>query len=446
MIQIRRVFWGSAILLTALWLFANPDVLEASGFFAVRGDLIQYSGIMAIAAMSFAMILAQRSRWSERWLDGLDKAYRLHKWLGIAGLVLAISHWLMVSGPRWAVSLGWLARPDRGPRPAIDNPVQSFLTGFRDPAEGLGNIAFYAAVALILVSLVKLIPYGVFRRLHKLFPVVYLVLVIHSVVLTNFAYWLTPLGLVLAILMAGGGYAAFISLFGLIGVRRRVKGEITDLQSYPGVRALRSTVSVDSRWPGHAAGQFAFVASNRREGFHPYTIASAWNAASREIVFVTKALGDHTKRLQQTLKQGQEVTLEGPYGRFIFADDCPFQIWVGGGIGITPFIARMHFLAQQGGIPGQEVHLFHTTAEVDRAALDRLASDAQGAGVRLHVLIDAQDGLLTGARIRETVPGWRNASFWFCGPTGFGDALRKDFVSQGFPANKRFHQELFAMR
>jgi predicted ferric reductase len=78
--------------------------------------------------------------------------------------------------------------------------------------------------------------------------------------------------------------------------------------------------------------------------------------------------------------------------------------------------------------------------------LDRLASDAQGAGVRLHVLIDAQDGLLTGARIRETVPGWRNASFWFCGPTGFGDALRKDFVSQGFPANKRFHQELFAMR
>ena len=73
-------------------------------------------------------------------------------------------------------------------------------------------------------------------------------------------------------------------------------------------------------------------------------------------------------------------------------------------------------------------------------------TDAGGAGVRLHVLIDARDGRLTGERIRREVPGWRDASIWFCGPVGFGEVLRKDFARNGFPVEERFHQELFSMR
>ena len=155
--------------------------------------------------------------------------------------------------------------------------------GLRDPAEGLGNIAFYALVALTVVSLIKFIPYGIFRRLHRLFPLVYLVLVFHSVVLTDFDYWLTPLGFALAALMIAGSYAAVVSLLGLIGARRRVKGKIIALESFPGVRVLRSVVKVGPGWPGHSAGQFAFVTSDRREGAHPYTIASSWDPANREL-------------------------------------------------------------------------------------------------------------------------------------------------------------------
>jgi predicted ferric reductase len=66
--------------------------------------------------------------------------------------------------------------------------------------------------------------------------------------------------------------------------------------------------------------------------------------------------------------------------------------------------------------------------------------------VRLHVLIDARDGYLTGERIRAAVPEWREASIWFCGPTGFGEALKRDLAGQGFPVERHFHQEFFAMR
>ncbi len=446
MTNIIRAFWGGLILLSILWLAADPGVLGATGIFEWRHFFVQYSGVLALGCMSVAMMLALRPRRPERWFGGLDKMYRLHKWLGIGGLVLAISHWFFVNGVKWAVGWGLLDKPHRGPRAPIENPVEAVLRQLRDPAEFIGEWSFYAVVLLIAISLIKIIPHRQFLRLHRLLPVAYLLLVFHSVVLAEFYYWLTPLGAVLAVMMAAGSYAAIVSLLGRIGVARRVQGTIANLQRFPGVQVLQSTIDMGPGWPGHQAGQFAFATSNPKEGAHPYTIASSWEADAPQITFFTKALGDHTSRLEQTLKPGQPVTIEGPYGCFTFDDDRPVQIWIGGGVGITPFIGRMQHLAKNRATVTQTIHLFHSTAEVDEAALHNLAEDAQAANIHLHVLIDSRDGFLTGDRIRQAVPEWRDASFWFCGPAGFGAALRADFAAQGVPVRKRFHQELFSMR
>ena len=107
---------------------------------------------------------------------------------------------------------------------------------------------------------------------------------------------------------------------------------------------------------------------------------------------------------------------------------------------------RMKFLAARAERPRQTIDFFHTTSEYDGDAIAKLTADAAAAGVRLHVLIDSRDGRLDGERIRALVPEWRDASVWFCGPTGFGQALRHDFAAHGLPVDQRFHQELFAMR
>ena len=138
------------------------------------------------------------------------------------------------------------------------------------------------------------------------------------------------------------------------------------------------------------------------------------------------------------------MTVEGPYGCFTFGGAQRRQIWVGAGIGITPFIARMNELAREGG-DGREIDLFHTTAVADEAALARMRADAKAAGIRLHILVDARDGRLSGERLRAAVPRWRESSVWFCGPASFGQALRKDLTAHGLPADA-FHQELFEMR
>lgn len=376
--------------------------------------------------------------------------YRLHKWLGIAALLTALIHWLWANGPKWAVGWGLLVRPGRGARPMIENPIEAFFAGLHGSAEGLGEWAFYATVVLIALALIQMFPYRLFYKTHRLLAVAYLVLVFHAATLMKFSYWMSPLGWIIAALLVWGTWAAVLVLLRRVGAGRQVKGRITSLKYYPGVNAMETEIEVPHGWPGHRPGQFAFATSDISEGAHPYTIASGWNAERPRITFITKALGDHTAGLREKLHIGQEVKVEGPYGCFTFDDDCSYQIWIGGGIGVTPFIARMKELALQKCSPActtvQTVHLFHTTADVDEEALGKLAADARSADVRLHILIDARDGRLTGQRIREAVPEWRKASIWFCGPTPFGGALRRDFSAHGFPVQERFHQELFAMR
>ncbi|MDP3410137.1 ferric reductase-like transmembrane domain-containing protein [Bosea sp. (in: a-proteobacteria)] len=448
--NIKRTLWGTLALLTVLWFLTAPSVLRSTGFFALRNAMVQYSGVIAMGAMSVAMILALRPRWPERWFGGLDKMYRLHKWLGIAALVVSVVHWLWSQGPKWAVGWGWLAPPVRGERSLFENPVQALFMSLRGTAEGIGEWAFYASVLLIVLALIKYFPYRFFYKTHRLLAVTYLVLAFHTVVLLEFSSWASPLGVVMALLLVSGNYAAIVILLRRVGADRQVEGKIVSLQYFPGVRTLETEIEVPQGWRGHKPGQFAFATSDGSEGPHPYTIASSWNDIDRRITFVTKELGDHTNRLREELHVGQDVKIEGPYGCFDFDNSQPRQVWIGGGIGITPFIAGMkHMALERQAKPNQPspaIDLFHTTADYDETALAKLKADASAANIRLHTLVDARDGRLSGDRIRMAVPEWRAASFWFCGPARFGEALRKDFAAQGLPVEERFHQELFAMR
>ncbi len=441
--HIKRTLSGLLLGLSVLWLLAESAALPVtSGLFPWRGLLVQYSGLLGMGVMSVAMLLAVRPAWIEQRLHGLDKMYRLHKWLGISGLVIAILHWLCSQGPKWLVKAGLIERPVRGPRPVQTDPILAFLQSQRGLAEDLGEKAFYVALVLIALALIKRFPYRHFIRTHRWIALAYLVLVWHAVVLTKSGYWVQPVGIVQGLLLAAGTVAAFVSLTRRIGARRKAVGEVESIEYLEGVRVNAVRVQLHSAWAGHQPGQFAFVTFDEREGAHPFTISSAWQGDGR-LLFLIKALGDYTRTLASSLKAGDDVTVEGPYGRFHFEGESRRQIWIGGGIGITPFVARLHQLAQQP--DGRQIDLFHATTDVDETALQRLRDDASAAGVRLHLLVSGRDGLLTGERLRERVPDWREAEVWFCGPAGFGDAIRTDLCAHGLPA-ERFHQELFEMR
>lgn len=114
-----------------------------------------------------------------------------------------------------------------------------------------------------------------------------------------------------------------------------------------------------------------------------------------------------------------------------------------GGIGITPFIARLKQLTLQ--TDGREIDLFYCTAVVDEAVFSRLRLDAEHAHVRLHILVDGRDARLTAQAITASVIKWRDADVWFCGPAGFGKSLSRDLNALGLKSGD-FHHELFNLR
>ena len=442
---IKAVLWLFLLGLSlAWWLTDQTDWSSLDSYFQWRGVLVQYSGVLAIGVMSLAMILSMRPAWLERRLDGLDKLYRLHKWLGIAALATSIAHFLLAKGTKWAVGWGWLVKPQRGARPPMDEQpwLQALFGQMRGLAETVGEWAFYLAAVLMILALIRRFPYRRFVQTHRVLALVYLALVFHSVILLKFDAWSGLSGVLLALLMAGGSVGALMSLLQKRASGARVSGTVVEVEELPVVGVLRVDIQLQPGWQGHQAGQFAFVTLHREEGPHPFTIASAWQHDGR-IRFLIKGLGDYTRSLPQRVQVGDAVTVEGPFGCFDFEGTARRQVWIGAGIGITPFIARLQALASAG--DGRQIDLFHSTRVLDPQALARLGRDAQAAGVCLHLLCSAEGQRLDADLIRQRVPDWRDADYWFCGPAAFGHSLQRELVAAGLPAG-RFHQELFEMR
>jgi len=441
----RHIRWAFVLLcgsLTALFLLSDGVTAQPNTFYTLRSALIQYSGVLGIGMMSVAMLLAMRPVWLETMLGGLDKMYRLHKWLGITGAGLSVAHLLAVKAPDWMFWFTAPARPPRGARGAPANALLAWLAEQRGWAEEIGSPALIALLLLTAIALWKRIPYRWFFRTHRVLAIVYLMLVAHSVVLLKGTYWTTPLGFVVGVLLLAGTAGACVSLLRRIGMTHRASGVIDSLEYHGDNRVLSVSVLLHSRWPGHAAGQFAFVTFDRHEGAHPYTISSSWSDTGR-LQFLIKDLGDYTHALPNTARVDDIVEVEGPYGRFLFDGPARRQIWIGGGIGITPFIAQLAARLQQP--DGKRVDLFYATRDPDAAFVDSLRERARTADVALHVLVEETDGFLSGDAVALVVPDWKSADVWFCGPAPFGKAMRRYFLHHGL-ADHDFHQELFAMR
>lgn len=424
--------------ITALWFWADTLFHSTSDLFAIRGSLFQYSGVIAMSAMSVCMILAVRFQIIEKALNGLDKAYRLHKWLGIVAVVATLVHYYVPDILKDLAKSRGLARPAR-PKMEADG-LHAFFNQFRHLAEEVGEWAFYGAIVLMIVALIKRIPYRWFEKFHFLLAVAYLALVFHSVILLKWAYWQMPIGWLMAILMAWGSVSAILVLLKCVGKKRQFWGVVEQVTVLPKMKSVQLSLSVPT-WRGHKAGQFVFLKhSQDKESPHPFTLSSSWDEKNPVLTLIIKQLGDYTAQCERHFQVGDKVRVEGAYGAFTFQDNAP-QIWVAGGVGITPFMARLQTLAKQGGAK-QETHLFYSFRQADDVFLNELTNLANQAKVALHLMPSVQ-GRLDGAKVAQTV-AQKQASIWFCGGNAFAKTLKADLRKQGFLGH--WHQELFEMR
>jgi predicted ferric reductase len=426
-------FIGFLAIIFGGWMLADSLYLSPYDAQKFAGSFTQITGLLAIGLMAFSTFLAVRPIWLEPYLGGLDKMYRLHKWMGITGTLIGIVHWLTASG----------GEGGHGQPSAADAAAQTFWQSLHGPAHGVAQPALWVLLALVAIALIKKIPYHIFALTHRLTPVLFLLLTFHSAALMKADYWTQPIGWLMGTVYAIGAVAAVIALTRVIGTGRKVGAKVVDKLYLPEMKTLRVELEMEPGWKGHKPGQFAFVRGRSRWSAHPFTIASDWNPATRRITFIVKELGDQTMDLNSKLPLGADLIVEGPYGQFNFEHQKPRQIWISGGIGITPFVARMKMLGN--GQNTQAIDLFHSDVIENSEAFNLMRADAAAANVKLHLNITPRDGRMTGERIRAAVPDWKNASVWFCGPSAFAAALKLDLARNGLPLGD-FHHELFEMR
>lgn len=435
----KRTVLPLSLLIVVLWAALQPpEILGlAAPYFPLRRALTTLTGALALGWMGVAMLLAWRPAFLERALGGLDQLYYVHKWVGVGAVLLVVSHWLLILSPRTLIDWGWVDAVARGAR--------RHGGGGHGPggvAREMGEWAAWLMIALGITALLRFVPYSAFRKVHKGFPVAFLLGAYHSVMLLPDDARATPFGILTVAIALLGSVIALRSLSGMIGARNRHRGRVLSAQSGP-AGVLELAIDPGRQWPGHRAGQFALLTLDADEGAHPFTIVSDWKAGT-PLRFAIKPLGDYTATLAGRVKAGDAATIEGPYGGFDFADSAAPQLWVAGGVGVAPFIARLEALADSGGA-ARNIHFFYSVHRARDAAFPPgLEALCRRAGVTLHRRIGERDGRIRSDDIGPLIgPA---ASVWFCGPAAWAKSLRAALHRDYGLAHDRFHRERFEFR
>jgi len=431
-IAIVTLSWG--------WEVTSPEHLSAGSMaWSFYREGLNLTGLLAISLMSLTMILAIRPVWLERPLGGMDRIYRIHKWSGILAVIFAVSHWLVeMSDDVINAIFGSSGRRSKDGFSPFPEPI-------RDLGESLGEWSFYILIVLLALTLWKHFAYRLWRPLHRGMPALYLLLSFHSIVLAPASYWVQPIGLLLLVLLTAGSLASILSLTERIGRSRQVSGNIISVQN-PSPDIVKVTCRLNVGWRGHHPGQFALVTFDTGEGHHPFTIASA-ERGDRSVTFAIKSLGDYTRTLAKKLVVGSTVKVEGPYGRFQLsrANSRARQVWIAGGIGITPFLAWLESLQSEGAtLLTTDLYYCMQNRNTDPFVPRLQELCAMLPSVKLH-LHDNQTAELTAETLTLDQDDTKRIEVWFCGPRGLGKILRDD-LRKTWSGNLRFHQEAFEMR
>jgi predicted ferric reductase len=385
-------------------------------------------GAAAVVAMAQTLILAARPRLLEPLFGGLDRMYRVHKWLGISAMVLMILHQQI--------------------EPDFERTVRE--TGLGELAEEAGEVAFNALLVLIAISWFRRvpfmpleIPYQLWRFSHRFMGVLFAIIVFHQFFVDM------PTGV-------DPSLSVMLNTFGLAGVSawvytefvaprlRRREFTVRDISRHDDTTAV--TLSPKGRTMRWRPGQFVFFCVPDA-GFsepHPFTIASA-PRPDGALTLSIKGLGGWTRRLPDALRTGMRVQVEGPYGRFDFRKGGARQIWLAGGIGITPFLAWAESLTET---ERRTIHLVHCVRTPEEAiGVETLqAAAARNPRFSYQLIATAREGRLTAERLTEMAPfAVRDADLWFCGPKGLKDGILKRLKARGqTPRRVRFEHFEFA--
>lgn len=433
----RGIVWfGLYVLLTVLPLGVativdpyptpRPFLLELS----VGLGLVAY----ALMAMQFALVTRLKAA---SMPFGTDALTQFHRQLGIAAVLFALLHPLLITGHGIGLS-AW-------------QPFSGSI------ATRTGAAALWAALLILATSLLR-------RRLRISYEVWDLVHLAAAIIIVSAMLWhvlavsgYTAIGAMRWLLVAYGVLVVALLLRYRVArpVRlwRRPWEVVWNRDEGGDTRTLRLKPAGDQGFE-FEPGQFAWLITGRNPLWgaqHPITISSsAETPAGNELEFSIKAMGDWSSTVVPELAPGNRLWVDGPYGAFT-PDRVPGQglVLIAGGIGISPM--RSILLTMRDREDRRQVVLFYAARDATRAVfldeLDELAGVLDLARVPVWEEPGpdwvGERGFINEAMLRRHLPAHaRHYQYFVCGPVPMIDAVERALTAIGIPA-ERIHSERF---
>jgi predicted ferric reductase len=442
----------SCLLPVIMWCFEDPGItnrfLTVSLTMAAIGKV---TGMVGFVLYAISLVLSLRRAWLEQLFDGLNKVYLAHHITGGISLVFLMFHPLFL-----AIRFITFEAPE-SIKAAADSLLPHWFSA-SDTATSVqdilaldaGIVAFLGMVVLLIVTLYVKLPYHVWLWTHRFLGVAFGLAAVHTIFLNSDVTRMPVLWwYMIAWSLIGMGAYIYRTLIGNV-VIRQAPYQVREVVHLGG-----NTVMIDMVPMGkpihYKPGQFVFLTFlvtgesgiSEREA-HPFSIASSPYEPS--VRLCVKALGDFTRALDN-LPKGSVAQIEGAFGHFSNTNFPGLkQIWVGGGIGVTPFLSMARSLDHT----TAGIHFFYSVMKreelFDQALLqDYLPRTLAGQFAYHPYVTSEQSGFLDAQYIAETVgDDLGEYEIFICGPPIMMKTLRAQLRARGVK-NSTIHTEEFSM-
>ncbi len=430
----RGLVWLLALVPLAFFLagLAAHDFRSISSVLNMLGRL---TGVLGLALLLLAAALSARVPGFDQPFGGLTKLWHSHHLLGAGALLLLMAHPLLLA----------LSSAAHG----YHLPVQVLFPPLSDTATWSGWLALILMMVFLAPSFSFFGPpnYERWKRIHALAGPAVILALVHTFLFSR----TMPANLDVLIwglfALLGVGAVAWRLVFSRAG---RPKYTISSVEAVANnvVELTLEPKRADKRLH-YQAGNFVYMTPLDKQltagcgEEHPYTLSSSPTEPNLRIAI--KDLGDASRAIQ-TVRPGTKVRIEGPYGRFFPAGGKAEQpeLWVAGGIGITPFLARLRHLKALD--QAADVHLIYAVQDEARALyaaeLQALASAIEGAMLTFHYFY--REGPISAEFLLETCPDLDQRETYICGPLPLNKLVQDHLRGLGRPRSS-IHTEEFEL-
>jgi len=409
-----------------IWALMEPISFRFMDLGSTMTSIGQILGLIGTSLFSINLILAGRFKFIDRYFKGLDKVYHNHNNIGIIAFSLILFHPLFLVVKYLIIST---------------QSAAMFFVPFINMPITWGIIALILMIIILGITFYIKLKYNVWKLSHKFMTVVFAFAILHTLfiysdisrsnLLRYYILIFAFVGLIVSV------RKAFFDKFLVKKFKYKIKNINYLTKDISEVEMETQAEKIIFK-PGQFAF-FQFIGESVSSESHPFSIASS--NTDNNLKIIVKNLGDFTGGFK-SLNVNDNVLVDGPYGYFSCKNfKNKNQIWIAGGIGVTPFLSMARSLDKE-----YKIDLYYSVKENEEAVcLNELQDFSKlNPNFKFNLWISSKMGYINSRVVSSLSKGLENKEILLCGPGTFMESLKDQFVSLGVDI-KKIHYENFSL-